>query len=117
MPPSAFSRPLAGHPEYELAEGRVFDLFLPVERLFAGRKYLEVAAPVEHVDPIDIVARDLQFRQINVVDLARISRPKTGGCHGRIVSPRRRLRRSSPRPSDRHPAPHSAAGCPRSSAA
>ena len=70
-----------------LAEGRVLDLFLPIEGLFARRKYLEVSSPVQHVDAVDVVARDFQFGQIDVVDLAGISRPKTWGCHGRIVSP------------------------------
>src|SRR3984893_17285362 len=70
-----------------LPERAVVDLLLTFEGFLAAGKRLEVAATVQHVDPVDVVASHLQFRQIDVVDLARFSRPKTGGCHGRIVSP------------------------------
>src|ERR1700686_761686 len=70
-----------------LPKRAVVQLLLALERFLARVECLEMAASVQHVDPIDVVPRDLQFRKIDVVDLARIRGAKTGSCHGRIVSP------------------------------
>src|SRR5438105_3153256 len=68
-----------------LPERAVLDLLLPVEGFVSRRERLEIAATMEHVDPVDVVARHLQLGQIDVIDLSGFGRTKAGGGHGRIL--------------------------------